>query len=387
VFYFAINLFIFSAIYQLYKNRKTIYTALLLWVSISVLVLETYSFHSRKLYHNNTISAWENINESIGLAPYAAIDVNKFQAILPLPYFHTGSENVWMGGAENSYILKDVLTASYILGLPTMGVQMSRTSLFQTLQNISLIKDRINYPSLLKILPNKKPLLLWVEKNSNLSASEKTLIRFSALLYEDNLRSLYALETTAFLKILDLNYEQISNEIEYKNLHDFGLFYYTDSIRNFYVNFYDNVKSNKNYKGNGAFEYEINNYNRLFDGALPYQDTIPYTLSFWAYVNRDMLPTQHIIIEQLSSNGTIMDYKGYPIFSYIKAIDNDWALIEISFIPKSADVHLLISIQKNSFRKRIAWIDELYIYPEGQHIYARDEDALMKNNRWIEVGK
>ena len=57
-------------------------------------------------------------------------------AILPLPYFHKGSE-MWDTPADE-HLVATTLTASFHLGLPTLASVMSRTSISETVQQLTL---------------------------------------------------------------------------------------------------------------------------------------------------------------------------------------------------------------------------------------------------------
>ncbi len=89
------------------------------------------------------------------------INPNQYQAIIPLPYFHVGSENLWL--EPNSDILKNTFIVSLKTGLPTTGVAMSRTSLSQTFNQISLLLEPYRKLEILKRSENRyKPCWFWL---------------------------------------------------------------------------------------------------------------------------------------------------------------------------------------------------------------------------------
>jgi hypothetical protein len=66
-------------------------------------------------------------------------DWNSFQAIMPIPYFHVGSENYWLNDVSPNHA--DAYIASLKTGLPLNAVMLSRTSLGESLKNIDLVLE------------------------------------------------------------------------------------------------------------------------------------------------------------------------------------------------------------------------------------------------------
>ncbi len=88
-------------------------------------------------------------------------DPSQYQAILPLPYFHEGSENYSplskYGQAGPSTFL------SLQTGLPNMGVKMSRQSVSQTRERLGLNMPWVETPKILSKLDESKPIIILVQ--------------------------------------------------------------------------------------------------------------------------------------------------------------------------------------------------------------------------------
>ena len=99
-------------------------------------------------------------------------DPSQYQAILPLPYFHEGSENY---SALSKYGQAGPSTfLSLKTGLPNMGVKMSRQSLSQSLERLGINMPWVNIPEVLKKLDKSKPIIILVQRlaiRENLSAN------------------------------------------------------------------------------------------------------------------------------------------------------------------------------------------------------------------------
>ncbi len=102
--------------------------------------------------YGNDYRAWD---EAIG-------DPTRYQAVLPLPYQHIGSENMnaELGGAGqfmNSQL-------SLRTGLPNMSVMMSRQGLTESLARLPVGYPWGTVPPVFESLPNEKPILLAVSQ-------------------------------------------------------------------------------------------------------------------------------------------------------------------------------------------------------------------------------
>ena len=132
--------------------------------------------------------------------PDIPVDVRRYQAILPAPYLHVGSECFgWPdqgGNQDQNFII------GYKLGLPNLGVVMSRTPLGQSLMSNELVCPPYKVPDLIKLVRARdtRPLLVLQSKlrqydnNSNL----EHWTRDAPVVFENDHFALKSLELTAF---------------------------------------------------------------------------------------------------------------------------------------------------------------------------------------------
>lgn len=92
-----------------------------------------------------------------------SVSPSDFQAILPLPWFHVGSENIWIDGSEEGK--ETAMVASLKTGLPLAAAMLSRTSLSQTFMSHALLLEPLQRLELADYLPAEKPLLVLVMKD------------------------------------------------------------------------------------------------------------------------------------------------------------------------------------------------------------------------------
>lgn len=148
IFYFAINIFTFYSIYQIFKRRNLIINSLLT-VALLFYITEIYWHQSNIIRYLKSSNIFKE-TQSISLSQ------EEYSFILPIPYFHIGSEVYYSFKAENiSY--PTTLAISYNNNIPTTGVMMSRTSLYQTQKQFEAISDSIMVPEIWQnVFDNKK---------------------------------------------------------------------------------------------------------------------------------------------------------------------------------------------------------------------------------------
>jgi hypothetical protein len=127
------------------------------------------------------------------------LKTKKYQALLPLPFFHIGSENIWL--ADEAELARIVFDVSEGLQLPTFAVLMSRTSVSQTFKSIALTSELMEYPEILKQLPSDYPFLV-IADTSRLSTREAILISHASFICNWDKRQFYELSPKAFAEIM-----------------------------------------------------------------------------------------------------------------------------------------------------------------------------------------
>ncbi|MEM9024532.1 MAG: hypothetical protein AAGB22_12370, partial [Bacteroidota bacterium] len=136
IFFYVMQVMAFYVFYTRFFKDKT---SGLRWLAIGlpllVLMTEAWMFDTKPKYGLNTIPELEQLQgEDHWLRN---VNVDDYQALIPLPYNHTGSENFWISDKESDVVKKSMIM-SLQSGLPMTSVLMSRTSFSQTWQNLRL---------------------------------------------------------------------------------------------------------------------------------------------------------------------------------------------------------------------------------------------------------
>ena len=89
------------------------------------------------------------------------INANDFQAILPIPFFHVGTEKEDLTIDPNFKWLNSMGKISYLTNLPLMASQMSRTAPYQAEELFTIFNAEKPSDELLKRLNDKSILVVY----------------------------------------------------------------------------------------------------------------------------------------------------------------------------------------------------------------------------------
>ncbi|HNM27651.1 MAG TPA: hypothetical protein PKL15_19535, partial [Saprospiraceae bacterium] len=89
------------------------------------------------------------------------VDFARFQALMPLPYYHVGSENVWLN--VNYPLFQKISLAALSSGAPDLGVNLSRTPVDKMCNALQFALLPCEIPAMLSEFPDNRPIALMVE--------------------------------------------------------------------------------------------------------------------------------------------------------------------------------------------------------------------------------
>lgn len=354
LFYYLINILVFYGIFSFLKRGTAL--KILAILALAFLLYDGYlnvSQYAPRL--NNRVSELEDRkNSSPENAWVSLIDRNQYQAILPLPFFHVGSENVWM--EPKCDILRQSFIVSLKSGLPSMGVMLSRTSLSETYKSLALVSNAVSPFQILKDLPNQKPLLLMVENCNDLTLAEKKLVQHSSLVWQGPKFAFYQLPLT------NLNAIALDGEEAFRS--EMNTIYEgkADSAKLLYFNGFENNPQKDVFQGAGAFSGEIKNWNRVLEekikNGLP-GDTCE--ILFWVKgYETDLMPRS--IFEFVQKNGEeTVDYKYDQFQHFYCSLKDGWMRISIPFVLKSANDLVMLSIRNGDLKHFQLLVDDVII--------------------------
>jgi hypothetical protein len=386
LFYYVMNIVTVYWLWEGWKKATRKHWALLLMIlAISVLFYDAYyQVRNRGKSLENNIPALVDRNLTEPQNQWIKRhDLSQYQALIPMPYYHIGSENIWIDGGC------DIVTASFIAiknsKLPGMGVMLSRTSISQTVENVALMLGPSTGELHMDRFPSEKPFLLMAARCDMLSEHEKQMIGRSRRIDSTSNFDLYEMPFHAFAEIADSTARAVANEYVTLRLFDHKGFKSTDSVMNFRFRSFDSIPNPAAFEGTGCYQGKARDNNEIFSGKIPSADTArTYILSFWMNnVRGDLYARTVVILTETDTSGNVVFNETYQAFKYFTMIHGNWVLVRLKFRLKSPENTITASVKNKMLRNKPLQIDNLLIAPRDEKIYYESSHGLFRNNRYF----
>ncbi len=187
IFYHIIAVYCVVVIYHYYlglvAKRRFVLGFSLLLVSIGVWGYEAkgYIDYSRyradyAMYNYSMLFSEEEQNWQSYLQDHH-YSKDDFQAVLLLPFYHVGTEKLWLGNSE--WIITLGTKAALQLHLPIIDVMMSRSSWSQAQKQVKLAGGPFTDKPILRDIKSNKPFLLLQFDEEKLDPDQKYLLSAS----------------------------------------------------------------------------------------------------------------------------------------------------------------------------------------------------------------
>lgn len=385
VFYFTINIIGFASLYYWVKRKA--FQPLLYWpillLPCFILLFEAYNFTKAEDVRLDEIGELKPGNT---YPEVTGIDFDRYQAILPIPYYSIGSDNFWW--PPSGFIMQKSQVLSMQTGLPTTAAMLTRSSPSQTIKQLQLIMEPYRRPAIFDEYPNDKPLLLaWDEtRYQENKAPYQQLENAGPLLYEQG-----------ELKILELPLESYDQRIADRKkaiestladtLFTTGSLLSPDSNATFILETFENGQAEAAYAGQTGNAFQLKKWTTTWEAPLPATDSLNWQVSFWMYIDQDLVPRTDFELVQLNDFDSELkkDYK--QIREFVKAIDNNgWGLLELPFQLDERTTKLQIRMRNPDLNRHTLWWDELLLRPAHIDLYQSTTDYIWKNNRFFPKG-
>ncbi len=386
LFYYVMNIVTVYWLWENWKKSSRKHLALLLMIlAMAVLFYDAfYQVRNRGKSLENNIPALADRDltepENQWIKRH---DLSQYQALIPLPYYHIGSENIWIDGGC------DIVTASFIAiknsKLPGMGVMLSRTSISQTVENVALMLGPAQWELNMDRFPSEKPFLLMAARCDVLSEHERQMIGRSRWIDSTGKFDLYDMPFEAFEHIADSISRAVDNEYVTLRLTDHMGFRTTDSVRNFVFRNFDSIPDAGAFEGGGCYLGRARDMNEIFSGRMPAADTArTYILSFWMNnVREDLYARTVVTLTETDTSGNVVFNETFQAFKYFTMIHGNWVLVRLKFRLKSGENTFSASVQNRILRNKPLRIDNLMIAPLDEKIFYRSSRGISRNNRFF----
>lgn len=380
VFYFVINIVGFTGLYYWVKKKalQPLFYWPVLLVPALVLLFEAYNFTKVEDVRLDEI---QELKPGNTYPEVTGIDFDQYQAILPIPYYHIGSDNFWW--APSGFIMQKSQVLSIQTGLPVTAAMLTRSSPSQTIKQLQLIMEPYRRPAIFDDYPNNKPLLMaWDEtRYQENKAPYAHLEGAGPLLYEQGELRIFELSLESYDQRIAAKRDAIVREMQDTLYPRAGLLS-RDSNAVFILESFDSGEKDKLYAGAGANAFKLKKWTTTFEAPIPKTDSLNWMVSFWMYIDQDIVPRTDFELVQFNEFGSELKKDGKQIREFVKAIDNNgWGLLELPFQLDTRTTNVKIRMRNPDINGDILFWDELLLRPAHLDLYRAMDGAVWKNNR------
>jgi hypothetical protein len=313
------------------------------------------------------------------------VDFKPYQALLPLPYYNVGSENIWLDFNPYEIFKKTQLTALHT-GLPDMGVNMSRTARGEMLKSVQMMFHPCQPPVLVQDLPNNKPIALLIEPGrfDDVKNRYRHLLLKATEVYNGPELRIWSL----FPDSLRAAQREIAAEVLRESQNDKLIPLkegWKGSIAdpNLQVLSFDDKKAAQTFQGAGALEGIMSDTAWIWKAPLPKGR---YKISLWVYADSDMGMTHEIkMVENRIADGQEIHFQHEGMRFYLQGIMDKWALFEMPFeVYGSGETVMNIFTHKKDVHVPFT-LDEVLIKSYDGDVYKQSGRKVARNNLWYEL--
>jgi hypothetical protein len=201
-FYYVTGILSFMVLNNLYRlshiKWQKIASITLLSMGSALYFVEAFPVLTKERVFSKNLLNKENLSiQHQQLITYIQINKAKYQCILPLPWFHVGSE--LYGKEPNEKTMTNVLIASAHSGLPIYSCMMGRTSFAQTHDFYRSLGTKYQEKAK-SVKINQKDFLVWFDYQPLYAEDEQELYDLSKPVFKNNFGELRSLSVDDIFK-------------------------------------------------------------------------------------------------------------------------------------------------------------------------------------------
>jgi hypothetical protein len=391
VFYFAINVgaivFIQRIFHHLYLARRQMLAFLIMIGAPVFIIFEGVSYH-QEVGHNIVQSP--NVFDRRTPPDYLkeALEIikgQKYQAIIPLPFYNIGSENYTREAGGTSYLKSMVM--SYHANIPVLGSYLSRTSICEA-KNMQQVLSEPYYDKPIEAdIKSDFPFLI-VYSNDVYHPHGERIRAMSTLIYNGPEVQLYTIEKEVLFS--DKRKWEWQNCIELESEYCAREGYSaSDSTSFMHRETFDHLPAASTYRGKGALVGMKKDYNHVcsIDRAqVPGEEG--YEASIWIHnqgenCGQDLLNNLDFVMRQEKADGSEEFTFSKPMHSL--TIDGDWTKVTMEFAVEKDYAKLDFYLQGIGESEMPIIADEFFIRAQNCDWYKIEmaDNSLFKNNHKI----
>jgi hypothetical protein len=363
IFYYVFSVYSVYILYLFYRKlrmKKYIKTAFILVLTYFVVqISEALPYHNEN--KENIVASPNYFSKEHLPVSYGELtnEINRikgnYQCIIPLPFYHVGSEN--FGKEYTTGSIQMSMVASYWTNMPLLSSSAARSPILEAKNIMQFFSPAFFKKEIEKDLPSRKDFLVLYDKE-DLTDIENYWLSISSQLWSNDK---FILKRLSYIDVFNYN-ERKEKEflnVGFKNFFGDSKVFQDKKFQVIAQNSFDNNKSEQIFKGNGSLEGTKPEFTYLLERknySLTKNDE--YVVSFW-YYNKDELRNQvNCIIEQCDEfgNNCNWDITWNPMECMV--INGDWSYVQKKFKPQSTSGQIAVFLIGNKYSKQKLFVDE-----------------------------
>ncbi len=387
-FYYVITVFTFYYLWicmrLLFKKglKRTAYTLAI--IVPCFFILESWTYHEGTSARVTQSDNWFDYNQLPDDYKQVIdfINVNKqdYQCILPLPFYHIGTENF---GPSNHEMLQDGMLIAHHTNLPSMGNSAARTPIIEGKRLMQFFSPPYFKKEIENDLPSDKPFMI-LHGKQYLDEMENYYMQMAEKVFENGKFIVAKLDYNA---VFGSNAQLLVDEFvairdSLKAVNGFLVSKNIDTV--IYQSFSERQDSIA-YRFGGALEGNRLDFTTILEkGRYELTPGRDYVASFWHYNKGELRNQIGIVREECDGDGNNCQWPDVADPRTSKVIDGDWSYVEIKFKAPTND--RLIKFLMKSFEKENMkiYLDEFMIRPIDGDVYQllekEGKQYVIKNN-------
>lgn len=340
------------------KNSNPYLRASLICVLLILYTVEGIPYHNevaKKQYPVNYFGEKLLTNEVRSVI--TTIKKRDPQAIIPLPFFHVGTDYYDVPGTS---AIRDIaFILAYHSKIPLMANLTPRNSLSEAEKLIQVLGSEMIEKKLMYDIQLSKPFVI-VYNKQQLQEEELLLLSKGVTLLETS--NFVVKEITAE----KLFYNSASSKLSFfesnrKNFRQQNDFYVTDSSYFKFLNF-DNLPEHN-------FTGKVNEINTLFEvTSTSFENGKNYEISFWYHVKDKLDLNNMFIILEVYPDGHSQIISSKNVNSMF-TVTGGKSLVNLVFKPEHPETKIVFSLNGKSDREKVFYVDDLMIRRKDIDVY------------------
>lgn len=390
IFYYIIAIYTAVVIYTVYARymakRKIVagYTVLLLalglWSYEASGYVDYYRWRSwLGIYNYDKLYSSGEKSWSVFLDEHH-YGANNFQALLALPYFHVGTEKLWVG--DGSWLIYLASKACLQLHMPMVDAMMSRSSWSVAMKQVKIAGGPYVEKPMLKDIKSNKPFLLLQFGEKPLNPDQEYLLQASDYIGNFSQCEIYACYPTRIAANDKRNADSVEKILPVMKHADTVIA--NDGIC--YYDHFDAATGNQHIFGTGGGPVIHGNDTIL--ATIPMtiipRDSELYEFSCWFLVTNKDYRTPYVTVQLLNDSGRVV---GYPDALTKQSTDNKgmWLRSSVFFYVHRNCRSINFKLMNVPNPAYLA-MDEILLRPAGALVISKAADGQVMVNNHLFTG-